>query len=141
MMYFDDDTSAKRATHARPESEGRACAGFPSPADDYLELPLDLNEHLIANHVATFFVRVSGDSMDAEGIHHGDLLIVDRSISEAEGRVVVAAVDGEMLVKRFHRRNGCVVLETANKEYPAIVIGEERDFFIWGIVTYVIHSV
>jgi DNA polymerase V len=114
-------------------------AGFPSPAEDYIEGKLDLNRHLIKNPVATFFVRVVGDSMIGAGIHSGDLLIVDRSVEASDGRVVIAVVDGELLVKRLRVRKGKISLIAENPAYPAIVIDESTSFEIWGVVTNVIH--
>ena len=87
---------------------GRLPAGFPSPADDYIEGKLDLNRHLIKHPAATFFVRVSGDSMTGAGIHSGDLLVVDRSLEAIDGNVIVAALDGDLTVKRFRKRNGAL---------------------------------
>jgi len=114
-------------------------AGFPSPADDYVEKSLDLNEHLIAHPAATFFVRVSGDSMTGAGIHHGDLLIVDRSLDAAAGNVVVAVLNGEMLVKRLRRVKDRFVLMPENEDFPFVEIKRGCDFPVWGVVTYVIH--
>lgn len=116
-------------------------AGFPSPADDYVDRKLDLNEHLIEHPAATFFVRVHGDSMIEAGIHSGDLLIVDRAVEPTDGRVIIAAVNGEMTVKRVRRRNGRLLLLPENPEYRPIEITPETDFEIWGVVTHVIHKV
>jgi DNA polymerase V len=114
-------------------------AGFPSPAEDYLEGKLDLNQHLIKHPVATFFLRVSGDSMIGAGIHEGDLLIVDRSIEPANNRVIIAAVNGELLVKRLRLRRKKIYLESENSSYPSLLITEAMDFLIWGVVTNVVH--
>lgn len=116
-------------------------AGFPSPADNYIERPLDLNELMVKRPEATFFVRVKGDSMAEADIRSGDILVVDRSLEARDGRVVVAVLDGEFTVKQFCRRGGRVVLEPANRAYPPIVVSPERDFQVWGVVTYVIHTV
>jgi len=115
-------------------------AGFPSPADDYLDRKLDLHEHLIRNHAATFFVRAAGDSMIRAGIHNGDLLIVDRSLTPGPGAVVIAAVEGELTVKYLARKQGRVLLVPANEAYPALDITEQEDAVIWGVVTYAIHK-
>lgn len=115
-------------------------AGFPSPADDYIESYLDLNEHLIDHPAATFMVRASGDSMLGVGIHDGDLLVVDRSLEAAHGRIVIAAVDGELTVKRLSLRAGRVQLIAENNAYPPIDITDEQDMVIWGVVKHVIHS-
>jgi DNA polymerase V len=119
---------------------GRLHAGFPSPADDYIEGKLDLNRHLIKHPAATFFVRVSGDSMTGAGIHSGDLLIVDRSLEAIDGNVIVAALDGDLTVKRFRKRNGALSLLPENQNYQPIEITEQQTFEIWGVVTNVIHA-
>ena len=114
-------------------------AGFPSPADDFIDTKLDLNEHLIRHPSATFFVRASGDSMIGAGIHSGDILIVDRSLEAANNAIVIAALEGELTVKRFKKKNGRVFLLPENKEYKIIDITHNETFSIWGVVTYVIH--
>ena len=116
-------------------------AGFPSPAGDAVDRPLDLHEHLVRNPAATFFVRASGDSMREAGIHDGDLLVVDRSLEATHGRIVVAALDGELTVKRLKRRAGRVLLAPANPDYPEIDITEREEIHLWGVVAYVIHQV
>lgn len=116
-------------------------AGFPSPADDYMEGKLDLNEFLVRNPSATFFVRVTGDSMINAGIHSGDILIVDRSIEPKDGKIVIAVIDSELTVKRLQRMKGRVFLFPENKYYKPIEIKEEMNFEIWGVVTNVIHPV
>ncbi len=122
---------------------GSVVAGFPSPAEQYQETPLDLNELLVKRPAATFFVKVQGDSMIGEGIHDGDLLVVDRSLRPASGDVIIACVDGEFTVKTFRMGHGergtGVRLEAANPRYPAIVLkqGQELDYF--GKVTACIH--
>lgn len=122
-----------------PLAQSLVAAGFPSPADDYIEKNLDLNEYLITNPAATFFVKVSGDSMIDSGIHHGDILVVDRSLDAEPGRVVIAVVEGEMLVKRLRRVSQRLVLVAENKEYPPMAIRRETEFSVWGVATYVIH--
>ncbi len=114
-------------------------AGFPSPAADYEQDQLDLNRHLVKNPVATFFVRVTGDSMIDAGIHHGDLLVVDRSLEPRDKNVVIAVVDGELTVKRIriHRRK--IILVPENRNYVAREITGETEFEVWGVVTNVIH--
>lgn len=126
-------------THSVPISLGRLPAGFPSPADDYAEGKLDLNKHLIKHPAATFFVRVTGDSMIEAGIHSGDLLVVDRSLEAVDGNVIVAALDGELVCKRLEKRS-VVRLLPANRNYAPIVIQDGQDFSIWGVVTNVIHA-
>lgn len=115
-------------------------AGFPSPAEDDIEDKLDLNELLIKHPSATFFLRVSGSSMIKAGIHHNDILIVDRSLEPTDGKVVIASVNGELTVKRLSCIGKKVQLIAENDAYAPIEITEEVDFRIWGIVTNVIHS-
>jgi DNA polymerase V len=115
-------------------------AGFPSPAADYEEDKLDLNRHLVKNPVATFFVRVTGDSMLGAGIHHGDLLVVDRSLQPRDKNVVIAVVDGELTVKRIRINRRKISLEPENRDYVAREITEETEFEVWGVVTNVIHQ-
>lgn len=123
-----------------PLFESRVQAGFPSPADDFTEKALDLNEYLILHKAATFFVRVVGESMTDVGIFPGDLLIVDRSLTPTSGKIIIAVLNGETTVKRFEKDKKGVLLGSENKEYPDIRIAEEDDFSIWGVVTNVIHS-
>lgn len=115
-------------------------AGFPSPASDYLDKKLDLHEYLIRNEAATFFLRACGNSMVNASINDGDLLIVDRSYEASHGRIVIAALDGELTVKRIVRRGAKVFLAPENPDYPEIDITEQEYIHIWGVVTTVIHS-
>lgn len=114
--------------------------GFPSPADDYIGRALDLNEFLVKHPAATFFVRVHGDSMRDAGIHHGDILVVDRSLEAVNGAVVVAVLDGEFTVKRLRKNNGSVFLQAENAAYPPIAVSSDRNFQIWGVVAFAIHA-
>jgi DNA polymerase V len=116
----------------------RVSAGFPSPASDYVERDIDLNEWLIRNKLATYVVRVEGDSMTGE-IHPEDRLIVDRSLEPRHRDVVVACVDGEMLVKRLIIEEGRHFLVAENPVYPAIELNGDREMIIWGVVTHSIH--
>jgi DNA polymerase V len=115
-------------------------AGFPSPAEDYLDKNLDLNEHLIQHPAATFFVRVDGDSMIGAGIHPGDILIVDKSLESSNGKIVIAILNGEFTVKRIRIEMGKVFLDPENPKFQPIPIHPNCDFRIWGVVTYVIHK-
>lgn len=120
----------------------RVPAGFPSPAQDYFDGTLDLNEHLIKDRTSTFIVRVSGDSMIGAGISDGDELVVDRSIAPAHGHVVVAILDGELTVKRLHLKDdGGVLLNAENPAYPSVHVRELSDLRIWGVVTVCLHRV
>jgi DNA polymerase V len=128
-----------RTSHRFPLYTCPVSAGFPSPAEDYLEGKLDLNEFLVKHPAATFFVRVSGDSMIRAGIHPGDLLIVDRSLEPTHGRVIIAVINGELLVKRLDKRGKHLSLIADNPNYPPLQITEETEFQTWGVVTNVIH--
>lgn len=116
-------------------------AGFPSPADDYVAETVDLNDLLMPRKEASFLIRVSGDSMVGAGIHDGDTLVVDRSITATDGRVVVAAVDGQFTVKRLEKKQGRVRLLPENPNFSPIEFKDEQELQIWGVVTRVIHSV
>jgi DNA polymerase V len=116
-------------------------AGYPSPADDYLDDSLDLNQHLIQHPTATFFVRVAGESMREAGIHSGDVLIVDRELRPRVGSDIIAVVNGELTVKRLSKRHGKLMLMPENQQYPPLPITETTAFEVWGVVTYVIHRV
>ncbi|MGC1854661.1 MAG: translesion error-prone DNA polymerase V autoproteolytic subunit [Candidatus Aquirickettsiella sp.] len=129
-------------TYLIPYLSSAVHAGFPSPADDFLEGHLDLNEYLIHHPAATYYVRVKGESMINAGIHDGDLLIVDRSLEPRDNKVVIAIVDGQLTVKRLKKlKNQQFVLIAENPDFPAIVVNEENNVSIWGIVTNVIHAV
>lgn len=115
-------------------------AGFPKPAEQYLQTPLDLNELLVRNRPATFFVRVSGDSMEGAGIRNGDLLVVDRSLDAKDGDIVVAYVGDEFTVKYLKRGgDGSVALHPANPKYKPIVFSGEMTLSVFGVVTAAIH--
>ena len=116
-------------------------AGFPSPADDYIKERLDLNELLVSNKSATFFLRVKGDSMINAGIHHGDIIVVDRSVQPAHRSIVVAVVDGELTVKRLITRSGAAELHAENPKYAPICLQEGQELTIWGVVTSSVHQV
>jgi DNA polymerase V len=116
-------------------------AGFPSPADDYMEGKLDLNEHLVKHPAATFFVRAAGYSMIKAGIHPGDILVVDRSIEAKHGKIVIAVVDGQLTVKRLHKSVQETYLMPENEEFEPIRFEEDSEVVIWGVVTNVLHEV
>jgi DNA polymerase V len=125
---------------ARPLFLASVSAGFPSPAEDYIEGRLDLNRHLIKHPAATFFVRVAGDSMIGAGIHPGDILVVDRAIEPQDSNVVIAVIDGELTVKRISQRHGKLFLVPDNQAYQELEIVETMEFEVWGVVTSVIHN-
>jgi DNA polymerase V len=116
-------------------------AGFPSPADDYVEDRIDLNTHLIHHREATFILRVSGWSMINAGIHDGDEIIVDRALNAVHGNVVVAIINNELTVKRLHKAGTEIRLVPENPEFKDIIIGAEEELVIWGVVTRVLHKV
>tara|TARA_Y100001970_G_scaffold242979_1_gene307867 strand:- start:3226 stop:3621 length:396 start_codon:yes stop_codon:yes gene_type:complete len=119
----------------------KAGAGFPSPATDYIEEDIDLNVHLIKNVPATFIIRVQGKSMNDIGINDGDLLVVDKSLNPKNFSTVIANVHDELVVKSFVKHEGKQFLTSGSKKFEdRILINEEQDIFIWGVVTYVIHS-
>ena len=138
VEIFKSDTSTKQTL---PLYLSRIKAGFPSPAEDYLDKTLDLNEHLIKHPASTFFVKVKGDSMIGAGICSGDMLIVDRSLQPNDKRIIVAVVNGDFTVKRLSKAKGKIFLLAENPKYPAIEIKDGMDFEVWGVVIHVIHSV
>jgi DNA polymerase V len=118
----------------------RISAGFPSPADDYIEAELDLNRLLIKNQAATFLVRVGGDSMINAGIHDKDIMVVDKSEEAIHGKIVVAVVDGEFTVKRLYMKNGKCMLVPENPRFKSIMIGPEQELNVWGVVVGVVRK-
>lgn len=115
-------------------------AGFPSPADDHMEAKIDLNTYLVKHPSATFLLRASGDSMIGAGIFSGDILVVDRSLEATDGKIVIAAVDNQLTVKRLKKYKDKLLLLPENDKFPPIEIGDETELHIWGVVTNVIHS-
>ena len=116
-------------------------AGFPSPADDFKETRISLDRELVKNKDATFYARVSGDSMIGAGLDDGDLLVIDRSLNPENGKIAVCLVEGEFTVKRIKKEKNKIYLKPENKKYSRIEITEENGLIVWGIVTYVIKSV
>ena len=115
-------------------------AGFPSPADDYTEENIDLNEYLISNPFSTFFLRVKGDSMINAGIKDKDLIIVDKSLTAKPGNIIIAMIDGEFTIKRLSIKNNELYLKAENHNYPDFRFKNHIDVQIWGVVIYSIHS-
>jgi DNA polymerase V len=116
-------------------------AGFPSPAGDYVQDFLDLQKLVVKNPAATFFLRVAGDSMSGAGVNDGDLLVVDRSRPAVSGRIVIAAWNGELTVKRLKIKGERIFLVPENPNYPETEITGNEDAVIWGVVTFVVHRV
>ena len=129
----------RRSRLSLPLAGERVAAGFPSPADDYVEVGIDLNEQLIRHPTSTFFLRVSGESMTGAGIHDGDLLVVDRSLDPRPGRVVVAVLDGAFTLKRLVRHCGRLRLEAAHPSYPPLELHRCGDVQICGVAVHVSH--
>ena len=136
-IFTPDDNSGIEL----PLSGERVAAGFPSPAEDYASLSLDLNKELIKNPASTFYARVSGLSMIDEGINDGDLLVIDKSIEPFDGCLAVCYIDGEFTLKRFEKHKDHGLLVPANKEFKPIKVTADNCFCIWGIVTYIIKKV
>ena len=126
----DPDTSQEYPLYASQPS-----AGFPSPGDDLVEQPLNLNDLLVDNPSATFYVRVAGDSMEGAKIFDGDVLVIDRSVQAGAGMIVVAAVYGELVVKRLQKTNTGLALCSEKEGYEPILIDDTEGCFIWGVVT------
>lgn len=115
-------------------------AGFPSPAADYLEKPINLHQYLITNEPATFMARVSGESMKGAGIFAGDIVVIDRSLTPISGQVIVAILDGGLVVKQWIVEGEKKFLRSANTDYPDVVITESSDFLVWGVVSAVVRK-
>ena len=136
MDSFDSTTKKFRI----PLLNDSVSAGFPSPADDYAEENIDLNEHLISNPFSTFFLRVKGESMINAGIKDKDLIIVDKSLIAKPGDIVIAMIDGEFTIKRLSIKNDELYLKAENHNYPDFRFKNHIDVQIWGVVIYSIHS-
>jgi len=123
------------------EVKNANATGFGAAADDYMERGIDLNEQLIKNKPATFFFRMRGDAMKDAGIFENDILIIDRSLKLMPGKIIVAVLNGELLVRRFHKNFSSAFLIADNAQYKDINLSQFTDFTVWGVVTYVIHQV
>lgn len=119
---------------------GGISAGFPSPAEDFLDSRIDLNKELVPNPSSTFYGRVSGDSMQDLGIHDGDLLVIDKSKQVTNGKVAVCFIDGEFTLKTIKMEKNYCWLMPANSKYKPILVTKENDFVVWGVVTYVVKA-
>ncbi len=127
--------------YTQQEVKTANATGFGAAADDYMERGIDLNEQLIRNKPATFFFRMKGDAMQEAGIFDGDILIVDRSLKLVNGKIIVAILNGELLVRRFHKNFSSAFLIAENSRYKNINLAEFTNFSVWGVVTYTIHPV
>ena len=130
----------KRPASCVDQKSGFVATGFPSPADDYKELGIDLNKELIPHPTSTFFLRVSGKSMKQIGIHNEDILIVDRSLNPKKGSVVIAVVNGKFTVNFLNYTKGVSSLEFGENQQNKIKLNNEEDIYIWGVVTHSIHQ-
>ena len=133
-VIVDVEKAISSSNTTAPLYMSHTSAGFPAPADDMVEKSLDINDLVVKHPASTFFVRVAGDSMEGVGIFNGDVLVVDRSIAPSDNKIVVAAIYGEMVVKRLSKKNGKAALYSENKKYKPIPIPENDDCFIWGVV-------
>lgn len=136
-IYVPDN----RTSSDIPLAESSVHAGFPSPADDFIEGSLDLNSLVIKHPEATFFARVKGDSMQDEGIAEGDILVVDKAAEPFDGCLAVAYVDGEFTLKRVRMKPDRILLVPANPKYPVIEIVAGQDFAVWGVVKWIVKQV
>lgn len=123
-----------------PMSGSGVHAGFPSPADDFIEKRLDVNKIVIKHPDATFFARVEGDSMKDEHIEDGDILVVDKAEEPVNGSLVVAFIDGEFTLKRLNMENGRILLVPANDNYQPIEVTPDNEFIVWGVVRWVLKD-
>ena len=130
----DVHAATRKGTQKAPLFASEPAAGFPAPADDLVEKALDINDLVVENPASTFFVRVRGDSMEGAGIFSGDVLVVDKSVEARDGKIVVAAVYGEMVVKRLKRVGETHMLYSENDSYEPIEVNENDDCYIWGVV-------
>ena len=140
QFYGADYKGSKRFN--QKDIQTANATGFTAAADDYMERGIDLNEQLIRNKAATFFMRVTGDAMSGAGIHDGDVVIVDRSVKAVSGRVVIATLNGEMLIRRLEKTfNKIRLIPETSRLSPIDVDVSGSDFSIWGVVTYSIHNI
>ena len=138
LVFYSLDNESLKKIHIY---EGGVSAGFPSPADDYLDDDLNLHTHLVKNPASTFFIKVKGHSMDNAGMSDGDILVVDKSLDPKSSDIVLAVVNGEFTVKRYIDSNGRYLrAESKLNTYPDIQIDSDTDIEIWGVVTHTIHS-
>ncbi|MFL9843190.1 LexA family protein [Flavobacterium rhizosphaerae] len=138
LSFYKPDWEANTALPYVPDG---VKAGFPSPALDFMEYKIDLNKHLSKNPLATFYIKVDGNSMSGAGIEDGDLLVVDRSLEPADGKIAICLVDGEFTVKRLKLKDKVLYLMPENPDYPPLQVTEDKQFTIWAIVTFVIRGV
>ena len=150
MMVAFESQRDKNISLVLPVADGGICAGFPSPAQDYVESGIDLNRELVKNPAATFFGRVKGDSMTGAGIEDGDIIVIDKSLEASEGDIAVCFLDGEFTLKRIHIEKGVgregaeediLWLVPENPKYRKIKVTADQHFMVWGVVTYSIKDI
>ena len=137
LHFFQPDKEHQKTLHWAQEG---ISAGFPSPADDFKELRISIDQEVVRNEAATFYARVSGESMQGAGLDDGDLLVIDRSLEPKDNKIAVCFIDGEFTVKRLKVEADCIYLIPENKKYPPLKVTEENELIIWGIVTYVVKK-
>ena len=138
LIFFHPNQDSQK--HLYLAQEG-VSAGFPSPADDFKELRISIDQEVVRNEEATFYARVSGESMQGAGLDDGDLLVIDRSMEPQNNKIAVCYIDGAFTVKRLKVEVDCIYLMPENKNYKPIKVSEEDQLQIWGIVTYVVKKV
>ena len=137
LTFFHPDQDHQKTLHLAQEG---ISAGFPSPADDFKELRISIDQEVVRNEEATFYARVSGESMQGAGLDNGDLLVIDRSLEPQHNKIAVCCIDGEFTVKRLNVTSKGVFLLPENPKYQPIEVTEENELIIWGIVTYVVKK-
>lgn len=138
LVFFHPDQEHRKKMHWAQEG---ISAGFPSPADDFKELRISIDQEVVRNEEATFYARVSGESMQGAGLDDGDLLVIDRSLEPADNKIAICFIDGEFTVKRLKVTKNEVLLIPENPKYQPIKITEENELIIWGVVTYVVKKI
>jgi len=138
LIFFNPNNDVRKQIHMAQEG---VSAGFPSPADDFKELRISIDQEVVRNEEATFYARVSGVSMQGAGLDDGDLLVIDRSLEPQDDKIAVCFIDGSFTVKRLKVDVDCVYLMSENKNYKPIKVSEGDELLIWGIVTYVVKKV
>jgi len=138
LIFFNPNHDVRKQIHMAQEG---VSAGFPSPADDFKELRISIDQEVVRNEEANFYARVSGESMQGAGLDDGDLLVIDRSLEPQDDKIAVCFIDGPFTVKRLKVDVDCVYLMSENKNYKPIKVSEDDELLIWGIVTYVVKKV
>lgn len=137
ITFFQPDQDSGKTSLLSNEG---VSAGFPSPADDFKELRISIDKEVVKNETATFYARVSGESMQGAGLDDGDLLVIDRSLEPEDNKIAICFIDGEFTVKRLKVEKDCVYLMPENPKYQPIKVTEDNELIIWGVVTYVVKK-